>query len=130
MEVTDDRGIECKGLCFALHHGEISVSAHHGGISVSAYRDHPGVRRDLNEPYFHKHFTIEEWKEISDYLMQMHDRGDGPELVEDEDEEKDEPEKVEEVTTSVLSGGETERQKLDREREEKAKLEQEDAEAK
>jgi len=122
MEVTDDRGIECRGLCFSIHDRE---------VSVSAYRDHPGVRRDLNEPYFHKHFTFEEWGEIADYLMQMRDAG--PELVVDEDEPEKEPRVTSDETEVARKeleaerAAETERQKVEREREEKAKLEEEDA---
>lgn len=37
----------------------------------------PGVRRDLREPYFQKTFSVFEWSEISDYLMQMRDAGPG-----------------------------------------------------
>jgi len=79
MEVTDDRGIECRGLCFSYGNGE---------IHVEAYRDHPGVRRDLNEPYFHKHFSDSEWAEILDYLIQTRDAG--PALVKDEEETPEE----------------------------------------
>lgn len=115
MEIIDERGIECRGLCFSYSNGE---------VRLAAYRDHPGVRRNLNEPYFQKNFSMEEWAEVLDYLTQVKDAG--PELVV---EETPEPEIVEkEETPPVASGTETAKQALNREKEEAAKKEEEQME--
>ncbi len=77
METSEDRGIECKGLCFNYVDGQ---------VTLSMYQNPPGVRRDLCRTIFQKSFSPDEWSEINHYLMGALDKAEG--IFVDEEEEE------------------------------------------
>lgn len=66
METSEDRGIECKGLCFSYVDGN---------VILSVYQNLPGIRRDLAGTIFQKTFSGDEWSKINHYLDDSEMRG-------------------------------------------------------
>ena len=60
MELSEDRGIECQGVCFDFIDGK---------IVLSVYQNLPGIKRHLAGTTFLKAFTIDDWKAVNGYLM-------------------------------------------------------------
>ena len=60
MELSEDRGLECQGICFDLTDGK---------IVLSVYKNLPGIKRNLAGTSFLRSFTIDDWKAINGYLM-------------------------------------------------------------
>ena len=60
MELSEDRGLECQGVCFDLTDGK---------IVLSVYKNLPGIKRNLAGTSFLRTFTIDDWKAINGYLM-------------------------------------------------------------
>lgn len=85
MEVTEDRGIECKGLCFNYVNGS---------IVIAVYQNLPGIKRELAGTTFQKSFSPSEWEEVNRYLIETLDKAEG--VFSDVEEEDSNKEKVEE----------------------------------
>jgi len=87
--ISWDRGIECQGVCFNYADGE---------IVLSVYKNLPGVARELAGTSFQRTFSRDEWDAINKYLMKTHDDVEGVFVDDfDEDEEKKELKKLEEM---------------------------------
>ena len=91
METSEDRGIECQGVCFSFTEGK---------IVLAVYQNLPGVRRDLAGTTFLRAFTVDDWYEINKYLRKTFDNVE--EVLGDVEEEEEEEEKVV-VTASASS---------------------------
>ncbi|MCH7756700.1 hypothetical protein IIC45_01270, partial [Patescibacteria group bacterium] len=59
MELSEDRGLECQGVCFNFVDGK---------IVLSVYQNLPGIKRNLAGTTFLRAFTIDDWKAINRYL--------------------------------------------------------------
>ena len=81
METSEDRGIECRGLCFDYVDGE---------VILSIYQNLPGIDRELAGTTFRKTFSPDEWGEINRHLMRVLDKAEG--FFDDSEEEEDEEE--------------------------------------
>ena len=84
METSEDRGIECKGLCFDYVDGE---------VILSVYQNLPGIDRELAGTTFRKTFSKDEWGEINRHLMgtlEMIEEVLGEADVEEEEDEDEE----------------------------------------
>ena len=85
MELSEDRGLECQGICFVLTDGK---------IVLSVYKNLPGIRRDLAGTSFLRAFTIDDWKAINGYLMDAvsdsEEVSEIPQVKEVEEEEEEE----------------------------------------
>lgn len=68
MDVSEDRGIECRGVCFNYVDGK---------ITLKVYQNLPGITRELAGTTFEKSFSLDEWKDINGYLMGILDRVEG-----------------------------------------------------
>lgn len=73
MELSEDRGIECQGVCFNFVDGK---------IVLSVYQNLPGIKRDLAGTTFLRSFTIDDWLAVNKYL-----RDAAGDIEEDEEEE-------------------------------------------
>ena len=62
MEVSEDRGIECQGVCFNLVDGK---------IVLAVYQNLPGIKRNLAGTTFLRAFTIDDWLAVNRYLRDM-----------------------------------------------------------
>ena len=80
MEMFEDRGIECRGLCFDYVDGE---------VILSVYQNLPGIDRELAGTTFRKTFSKDEWGEINKYLIGVVDKAEGVFVDEEEDEDED-----------------------------------------
>ncbi len=85
MECSEDRGIECQGLCFNYVDGN---------VTLTVYKNLPGITRELAGTIFQRSFSISEWEEINGYLRETLDEAEG--VFDDRDgdekeEEGDEP---------------------------------------
>ena len=79
MELSEDRGLECQGVCFNFVDGK---------IVLSVYQNLPGIKRDLAGTTFLRSFTIDDWLAVNKYLRDA--AGD----IEEEEEEEEEEEVV------------------------------------
>jgi len=87
MEVSEDRGIECQGVCFDFIDGK---------IVLSIYQNLPGIKRHLAGTTFLKAFTIDDWKAVNRYLMDVIE----PDIIEIDSEGNVHPPEA----VSILSG--------------------------
>ncbi|MEK0326039.1 MAG: hypothetical protein QQN63_10085 [Nitrosopumilus sp.] len=88
MEVSEDRGIECQGVCFNLVDGK---------IVLAVYQNLPGIKRDLAGTTFLRAFEIDDWLVVNRFLKDMVGDVEMRELILGDVEEKEEEE--EEVPT-------------------------------
>jgi len=82
MEKSEDRGIECKGVCFNYVDGN---------VTLKVYQNLPGITRKLAGTTLEKTFSKDEWREINRYLMGILDRVEEVFVDEDVEEEGNEP---------------------------------------
>ncbi|KKL70584.1 hypothetical protein LCGC14_2103420 [marine sediment metagenome] len=64
MECSEDRGIECQGLCFNYVDGN---------VTLTVYKNLPGITRELAGTIFQRSFSINQWEEINGYLRETLD---------------------------------------------------------
>lgn len=86
MEVSEDRGIECRGISFNYVDGK---------ITLKVYQNLPGISRDLAGVTFEKSFSPNDWGEINSFLMKLHEMTKGfpeddIEIVRDDEDGVDE----------------------------------------
>ena len=79
MEVSEDRGIECQGVCFNLVDGK---------IVLAVYQDLPGIKRNLAGTTFLRSFTIDDWLAVNRYLRDMVGDVDDMDVEKEEEEEE------------------------------------------
>ena len=82
MECSEDRGIECQGLCFNYVDGN---------VTLTVFKNLPGVARERAGTIFQRAFSPQEWEEINRFLMKTLDKVEGV-FVDDFDEDEDEDE--------------------------------------
>ncbi len=68
MECSEDRGIECQGLCFNYVDGN---------VTLTVFKNLPGVARELAGTIFQRAFSPQEWEEINRFLMKTLDKVEG-----------------------------------------------------
>ncbi|KKK78754.1 hypothetical protein LCGC14_2840360, partial [marine sediment metagenome] len=90
MEVVKGRGI--------TEGNEVYFDYVDGEVVMTMYRDVPGVRMDRRDPNVIKTFSRDKWDAICRYLMETLDKVEGVFVDDfDEDEEKKELKKLEEM---------------------------------
>lgn len=82
MECSEDRGIECKGVCFNYVDGE---------VVLSVYQNLPGIKRELAGTTFRKTFSKGDWGEINNYLIGVFAKAEGVFVDEKVEEEETAP---------------------------------------
>ena len=94
MEVSEDRGIECQGVCFNLVDGK---------IVLAVYQNLPGIKRDLAGTTFLRAFEIDDWLAVNRYLKDMvgddEETSDG--VIEIDSEGKVHPPEAEKVLSEI-----------------------------